>query len=72
MAQTNNFDLNKLPVKKGQRIELEIIGIGSKGDGFGKIDNYVIFVNEPNLQRGETVQIEITNVTEKQAFSKRL
>jgi predicted RNA-binding protein with TRAM domain len=54
------------PIKIGDIIELKIDGTGSKGDGFGKIDNFVVMV--PNTREGETVKVRITRVLRKMAF----
>ena len=61
------FDNNK-PIKVGDIIELTIEGLGTKGDGFGKIENFVVMV--PNTKKGETVRVEITKVLRKMAFGK--
>jgi predicted RNA-binding protein with TRAM domain len=57
---------NNRPVKVGDVIKLTIDGVGSKGDGFGKIDNFIVMV--PNAREGETVKVRITRVLRKMAF----
>ncbi|MEM3791217.1 MAG: TRAM domain-containing protein [Candidatus Micrarchaeaceae archaeon] len=49
------------PVKVGDKIELKIEAQGSKGDGLGKKDGFVIFVEGAKV--GETVTVEITKVS---------
>jgi predicted RNA-binding protein with TRAM domain len=48
------------PVKEGETYDVEIIEVGSKGDGIAKIQNFVIFV--PGVQKGQKVKIRITQV----------
>lgn len=48
------------PVKEGETYDVEIIEVGSKGDGIAKVQNFVIFV--PNTQKGDKVKIRITRV----------
>jgi predicted RNA-binding protein with TRAM domain len=48
------------PVKEGETYDVEIIEVGSRGDGIAKIQNFVIFV--PGTQKGDKVKIRITKV----------
>ncbi len=55
------------PVDEGQIIEeLKIVGIGKKGDGVGKVDNFAIIV--PNTQEGQTYKVKINKVYPNVAF----
>ena len=55
------------PIREGEVIEnLEIISIGKKGDGVGKISNFVVIV--PNTQEGQTYKVKVTRVLDTVAF----
>ena len=55
------------PVVEGDIIEeFEIVGVGKKGDGIGKVDNFVIMV--PNTEQGKTYKVKITKVLSKFGF----
>ncbi len=56
------------PVKVGDELELEIISIGTSGDGLAKVEGYCIFV--PNAQQGERVWVKIMKVRAKVGFAK--
>ncbi len=63
---------NQQPVKEGDIISMKIEGFGNKGDPFGKVDNFVIFVSnvsEDGFKEGEFIRVRITRVTAKQAFA---
>jgi 23S rRNA (uracil1939-C5)-methyltransferase len=53
-------DLQKLPVTKGQVIELMITGHAHDGAGVGKVEGFTVFV--PLAVQGETVRARITQV----------
>ncbi|MFO7887933.1 MAG: 23S rRNA (uracil(1939)-C(5))-methyltransferase RlmD [Eubacteriales bacterium] len=53
------------PVKKGEITEIEIIDLNFRGQGVGKVDNYVIFVN--NTLLGDKVKIKISKAISKYA-----
>lgn len=48
------------PVSEGDVVDVKIDAVGGKGDGIGKIDNFVIFVK--GAKAGETVKAKITEV----------
>jgi predicted RNA-binding protein with TRAM domain len=54
------------PVKEGQEYDITIEGIGSKGDGIGKVKGFVVIV--PNTKEGDTVKVKVTAVRGKIAF----
>lgn len=54
------------PVNTGDAVEVEIIGIGRKGDGIARKDGYVIIV--PRGERGHKYKVEITQVFSKFGF----
>ena len=55
------------PVQEGMEYELVIEGTGSKGDGIGKVQGFVVIV--PNAKQGEKVKVKITAVRGKVAFA---
>ncbi|MAG18313.1 MAG: hypothetical protein CL944_02465 [Candidatus Diapherotrites archaeon] len=55
-----------IPVKEGDIYDVEIEGIGEKGDGIARVNNYVIIV--PNVQKGDKVKIKINAVRGKVSF----
>ncbi len=59
-------DTTTPPVTAGDIIDLDIIGLGRKGDGIGKIDNFVVIV--PNTEEGTSYQVEIKKVHPTVAF----
>ena len=59
-------DNNVIPVQEGSEIDIEILNIGEKGDGFGKIAGYVVFV--PNAMPGKRYRIKINRCLNKYGF----
>ena len=55
------------PVQQGERIEVEIIGIGKDGDGIAKFEGFVIII--PNAKKGERHEVEISKVMPRVAFA---
>src|SRR3989339_542560 len=55
-----------VPVKEGQEYDVEIEGIGEKGDGIAKIEGYVVIV--PNVKKGDTVRVKINAVRGRVSF----
>jgi len=53
------------PVKEGETYDVEILEVGSKGDGIAKIQNFVIFV--PGVRKGDKVKIRVTQVKPRNA-----
>jgi predicted RNA-binding protein with TRAM domain len=63
----------KAPVVQGSIINLKLLGTGSKGDLFGKVTGFIVFVHgttEADLDK--TLPVEITEVKEKCAFAKKV
>lgn len=54
-------------LKEGDIVEVFISDLGKKGDGIGKIMDYVVFV--PGTVKGTTVRAKICNITAKTAFA---
>ena len=62
----DNFSSQDKPVKEGETYDVEIIEVGSRGDGIAKIQNFVIFV--PGTEKGQKVKIRITKVRSSSAI----
>jgi predicted RNA-binding protein with TRAM domain len=61
------------PVKVGDTVTIKILGIGSKGDLFGKQSGFIIFVRDAiSSDIDKTLTLEITEVREKFAFSRKI
>ncbi|BDR85011.1 23S rRNA (uracil(1939)-C(5))-methyltransferase RlmD [Clostridium tetani] len=59
-----------IPVKKNSTYNLYITGMGTKGEGIGKINNFTIFVTGAIL--GEEVEVNIIKVNKNYAVGKLL
>jgi len=57
-----------VPIEKNKDYEIDITGMGYKGEGVGKIKNFTTFVEESII--GETVKIKIVKLSKKFAFGK--
>ena len=55
-----------IPVKEGDTYDVEIEGIGEKGDGIAKVQGYVIIV--PGVKKGDKVKVRINAVRGKVSF----
>ncbi|WP_410765969.1 23S rRNA (uridine(2552)-2'-O)-methyltransferase [Haloferax sp. DFSO60] len=58
------------PVRSGDELDVEIIDVGSEGDGIAKVEDFTVFVS--GTETGETVRVKITDVKPKFAFAERL
>ena len=58
------------PVASGDELDVEIVDVGSEGDGIAKVEEFTVFV--PETETGETVRVEITDVKPQFAFAERL
>ena len=56
------------PIEKNKDYEIDITGMGYKGEGVGKIKNFTIFVQEALI--GETMKIKIVKSSKNYAFGK--
>ena len=54
-------------LREGDIVEITITDIGKKGDGIGKMMDYLIFV--PGTVKGATVHAKITKISAKTAFA---
>lgn len=59
-----------IPVKKNNIYRVSITGMGTKGEGIGKIDNFTIFI--PGVILGEEVEVNIIKVNKNYAVGKLL
>ncbi|MCR1971052.1 23S rRNA (uracil(1939)-C(5))-methyltransferase RlmD [Clostridium cochlearium] len=59
-----------IPVKKNNIYRVSITGMGTKGEGIGKIDNFTIFI--PGAILGEEVEVNIIKVNKNYAVGKLL
>ena len=58
---------NTPPIEEGQVIDdLMIIGLGRKGDGIGKVNNFVVII--PQTEVNQTYKVKITKVMSTVAF----
>ncbi|PSP65905.1 23S rRNA (uridine(2552)-2'-O)-methyltransferase [Halobacteriales archaeon QH_8_67_27] len=48
------------PVREGDTVEVEIVDIGSDGDGVAKVDGYTLFVS--GVDEGETLTVRVDDV----------
>lgn len=55
------------PVKEGEEYDITIEAVGAKGDGIGKVNNFVVFV--PGTQVGERLRIRVEKVLDKFAIA---
>ena len=59
-----------LPVKKNDELTLDILSLGSEGQGVGRADGYAVFV--PGALAGERVRVHIIKTTARYAVGKLL
>ncbi|PTD94019.1 23S rRNA (uridine(2552)-2'-O)-methyltransferase [archaeon SCG-AAA382B04] len=62
-------DYRKKPIEKGETYQVEIVDKGKKGDGIAKIDDFVVFV--PGAEKGEVLEVRITDIKDNYAKSKK-
>lgn len=48
------------PVRPGDELEVEIVDVGSEGDGIASVDGYRLFV--PSTEAGEVVEVRVDDV----------
>ena len=58
------------PVRVGDEREVEIVDVGSEGDGIAKVEGYTLFV--PDTTEGETVTVEVTDVKPRFGFAEQV
>jgi 23S rRNA (uridine2552-2'-O)-methyltransferase len=58
------------PVTEGDELTVEITDTGEEGDGIAKVEQFTVFVAD--AEKGEEIDIEITDVKPNFAFAERL
>ncbi|MBN2252174.1 MAG: TRAM domain-containing protein [Kosmotogaceae bacterium] len=58
------------PVKIGEEYDIEIMEMGSRGDGVTRIKNFVVFVNGAKV--GEKIRIKITDIRGRFAVAEKI
>ncbi len=59
-GERGGFGDKSAPVRVNDEMEVEIEGVGKKGDGIAKREGFVLFV--PNTRKGDNVKIRVTKV----------
>ncbi|MFH1256311.1 MAG: TRAM domain-containing protein [Candidatus Diapherotrites archaeon] len=57
----------EVPVKEGEMYDVEIEGVGEKGDGIARIQGFVVIV--PNTKQGDKVKVKVNAVRGKVSFA---
>ncbi|WP_254766132.1 23S rRNA (uridine(2552)-2'-O)-methyltransferase [Salinilacihabitans rarus] len=58
------------PVRPGDELEVEIVDVGSEGDGIASVDGFRLFV--PGTEAGETVAVRVDDVKPAFGFAERI
>ena len=58
------------PVKIGEKYDVEINEVGSKGDGIARVKNFVVFVAD--TKKGDKCKIKITQVSRRFAIGEKV
>lgn len=58
------------PVSEGDVVEVKIDAVGGRGDGIGKVDDFVVFVK--GASAGETVKAKIVEVKRTFAIAEKV
>lgn len=70
-TRPQNASSSAPPVAEGEQLDVEIEGVGEKGDGIARVGpGYVIFV--PDTAVGDRVTIEVTQIRENFGFAEVL
>jgi len=57
------------PIKVGDKVKAKVIGKGSSGDPFIKVDNFIVFLKD-QADVDSDVEVEIEKVTSRVGFAK--
>lgn len=63
-------DASRMPVQRGDTLEVVIEKLGEEGDGIAKVEGFVVIV--PGTRVGEKVQCQVTKTINTCAFAKVL
>jgi 23S rRNA (uridine2552-2'-O)-methyltransferase len=55
------------PVRVGDELDVEIVDIGSEGDGIAKVEGFTLFVR--SVAEGDSVTVEVTDVKPRYGFA---
>lgn len=55
------------PVRAGDELEVDIVDVGTEGDGVAKVDGFTLFV--PGADEGDSVRVTVTDVKPRFAFA---
>ncbi|KDE58523.1 23S rRNA methyltransferase [Halostagnicola sp. A56] len=58
------------PVESGDELEVDIVDVGTEGDGIASVEGYRLFV--PDTTEGETVTVRVEDVKPNFGFAQRL
>ncbi|MEY7850272.1 23S rRNA (uridine(2552)-2'-O)-methyltransferase [Natrarchaeobius sp. A-rgal3] len=58
------------PLEEGDELEVEIVDVGSEGDGIASVEGYRLFV--PATEAGETVSVRVEDVKPNFGFAQRI
>ncbi|WP_255169495.1 23S rRNA (uridine(2552)-2'-O)-methyltransferase [Natrononativus amylolyticus] len=58
------------PLEEGEELEVEIVDVGSEGDGIASVEGFRLFV--PGTEAGETVTVRVEDVKPHFGFAQRL
>ncbi len=68
--ETGHIKVPTHGINVGNLYKVKVLGVGKDGDGFTKVNNFIIFV--PNTKKDQITIIKITRVLKKYAFGKVL
>jgi predicted RNA-binding protein with TRAM domain len=66
--ETGRMSVPTHGINVGNAYKVKILGVGKDGDGFTRVNNFIIFV--PNTTKDQEVNIKVTRVLKKYAFGK--
>jgi len=66
--ETGRMNIPTHGINVGNAYKVKIFGVGKDGDGFTRVNNFIIFI--PNTTKDQEVNIKITRVLKKYAFGK--
>jgi 23S rRNA (uridine2552-2'-O)-methyltransferase len=58
------------PIREGDELTVDVVDVGSEGDGIAKVDGYTLFV--PDAAAGDTVDVRVVEVKPNFGFAERL